>query len=196
MYLDIYAASAQLPPLAAKYMFWKRSPTSRIGIANFGSTLMTSLRSAASGPAARPNTRAEAIRMATITFLLIRASFLAEPRPSGKPGQDGPHLGIGQTSCQGRLVVLISAKSETWIWAGWPAVDRDTPRRGVSAPQCGGRAPRAETLRRHTTLRDVISSPGEPRSARVLRFGRFGVSQDLVFCGELAWCVGCRGFEI
>jgi hypothetical protein len=33
---DMYAASAQLPPLAAKYIFWKRSPTSRIGIANFG----------------------------------------------------------------------------------------------------------------------------------------------------------------
>ncbi len=37
MYLDMYAASAQLPPFAAKYMFWNRSPTSRIGIANFGS---------------------------------------------------------------------------------------------------------------------------------------------------------------
>src|SRR5512140_768971 len=36
MYLDMYAARAQLPPLAAKYMVWKRSPTSRIGMANFG----------------------------------------------------------------------------------------------------------------------------------------------------------------
>src|SRR5215472_14599802 len=43
MYLDIYAASAQLPPLAAKYIFWKRSPTSRIGIANFGSADFTSV---------------------------------------------------------------------------------------------------------------------------------------------------------
>src|SRR5450759_5953238 len=36
MSFDLYAASAQFPPLAAKYIFWKRSPTSRIGIANLG----------------------------------------------------------------------------------------------------------------------------------------------------------------
>src|SRR5215467_5146279 len=132
---------------------------------------MTSLRSAASGPAARPNTRAAAIRMATITFVLIRASFLAGPRPSGKPGQNGPTQYIGQTSCQGRPVVLISAKSETWIWAGWPAVDRDTPRGGVSAPQCGGRAPWAETLRRHTTPeRHDLEPQGNP-SGPLARFG-------------------------
>src|SRR6516225_3720380 len=95
---------------------------------------MTSLRSAASGPAARPSTRAAAIRMATINFVLIRTSFLAQPRPLGIRGQDGPTQTLASL-LPGRLVVLISAKSETWIWAGWPAVDRDTPRRGVSAPQ-------------------------------------------------------------
>src|SRR5215467_15253394 len=127
---------------------------------------MTSLRSAASGPAARPNTRAAAIRMATITFVLIRASFLAGPRPSGKPGQNGPTQYIGQTSCQGRPVVLISAKSETWIWAGWPAVDRDTPRGGASAPQCGGHTPWAKTLRGHTTPERYDL---EPRGTREVR---------------------------
>jgi hypothetical protein len=57
-------------------MFWYRSPTSLIGMANFGSTLVTSLRSAAKRVVAKPCTTRAAIRMERIGFVNIGASFL------------------------------------------------------------------------------------------------------------------------